>query len=438
MLKMSEKTLVVQHNAVVEARYRLTVEEQRLIKTLVSQIQITDEDFKTYTIRVFDLAKLIGISDDYYYTRIKKLTKKLRDSSIVFTNENGDEVQTGWLSSAIYRKGKGSVELRFDPVLKPYLLQLKKFFTSYELGNILHLNGMYSIRIYELLKQYEKIGRREFKLEDLRHVLGIDSEYRQYRDFKKWVLLPSEKEISEKTDITYSVVEAKRGRKVIGLTFVINGNDQKSQAPVEKQECEPIAQIEEPKQADQVVEEMVGLGVVRSMAEELAKEFDKEHIRARIAHVLALGKDGKVKNPAGFLVEAIRKGYRDQQAEERERKDKAEREAKAREEHARKWERLKTAYTEARNSTFDGWLLTQDESFLAGQRESYLAHAPMLKKHPAMAEKAVTAYLKSLMPFPGLKEWAEQIGIDVAGFALELAREGQQAGVKAVSPETAA
>jgi plasmid replication initiation protein len=206
---MSKKNLVIQHNAIIEARYTLSVEEQRLIKTLVSKIQPGDEDFKSYSIRLIDLSRLLGISESGYYNRIKKVTKKIMSNILNITDAKGDDVQVAWLSSATYRRGMGTVELRFDPVLKPYLLKLKKCFTSYELENILRLKGIHSIRFYELLKQYEKIGSREFDLLELRSILNIDCEYQEYKYFKRSVLIPVQKEVSEKTDIKFNFSEKK-------------------------------------------------------------------------------------------------------------------------------------------------------------------------------------------------------------------------------------
>jgi plasmid replication initiation protein len=432
MLEMSEKTLVVQHNNLVEARYRLTVEEQRLIKTLVSQIQVNDEDFKVYEIRILDLTRLIGITDDYYYNKIKKLTKRLRDSSLCFTNENGDEVQTGWLSSAVYRKGKGIVELRFDPVLKPYLLQLKNLFTSYELGNILRLKGMYSIRIYELLKQYEPIGRREFSIEGLKQVLKIETEYQQYRDFKKFVLNPAQKEISEKTDIQYTTTEKTKGRKVIGLAFNIKGKKKRLTKEKPKEQANH----------NQFVDLLVNIGVTQRTAENMVNEYDGERIQAAIDYTEALRKEGKVNNPAGFVVEAIKNDYRDNQAEERERQEKALQEAKAREERVRRWEQIKGSHLQARKAAFEIWyskLNEKEEEEL--RREYFETLPPMLKKlkNKGMVEKMFLGHLESLVSFPALREWAEQNYLDIAEFEEEIRREEAQAlAQKPTSSEIAA
>jgi hypothetical protein len=319
---MAVKNLVVQHNKIVEARYKLTVEEQRLLKTLVSKIQLHDEDFKVYEITVLELANLIGIVDDYYYSRVKAITKKLRDSSLNFMNDKGEEVQTGWLSSAKYYKGV--VKLRFDPELKPYLLQLKNYFTSYELGNILRLKGMYSIRIYELLKQYERIGKREFTIDLFRQTLNIENEYQQYRDLKKFVLSPAEKEITEKTDISYQLSEVKQGRKVVGLVFEIKAKPIISVDGAAKRVAAlPVSP------AGPLYEKLVDLGVTRRTAQKIVADYGEESIKAAIDYTLIQQKAGKVTSPGGFVVEAIKNEYRDSKAEQHKRKlrDKVAKEA---------------------------------------------------------------------------------------------------------------
>lgn len=423
---MNEKALVVQHNKIIEARYKLTVEEQRLIKTLASRIQINDEDFKTYEIRIVDLAKILDISDTGYYDRVKKVTKKILGNVLSFTNENGDEVQTGWLSSAVYRKGKGTIELRFDPVLKPYLLQLKSFFTSYELGNILRLKGMYSIRIYELMKQYEKIGKREFSIDELKQTLKIDKEYPQYRDFKKFVLTPSQKEIAEKTDIEYDVTEKTRGRKVIGLVFEIRRSTKRSTAiPLEST---PVP----PEESDsQAVEQLVKLGVVRKMAQELAKEYGEAHISDKIAYAKTQQKEGKVKNLAGFVVEAIRNGYRDNQTEERDRQ-RAQADATALKEANRKeWDRMKSRWNLWRTEQIQAFIAAMDEETLTQQKAAFRESlkgslmAKTIQSNPDSEERHFRIYIGGQMVGLTMPEWARAVGVDMMPFKEQARLDGK-------------
>ena len=128
------------------------------------------------------------------------------------------------------------------------------------------------------------------------------------------------------------------------------------------------------------------------------------------------------------MVDAIRKGFRDNQAEEREKKEKAIIEANAREEHAKKFEQLKSSHSGARSSMFEMWYLNLSEAALAEHRDQFMKTLnPMFKKHKTIVEKTFTAHLKTLMPFPSLREWAKQSQVDISKFENELATEERQA-----------
>ena len=95
------------------------------------------------------------------------------------------------------------------------------------------LKSSYAIRIYELLKQYEKLHERTFLLTDLRKMLGVEDIYPAYGNFKQRVLVSAQKELKKKTDITFEIEEIKSGRRVTKIKFLIsttnkNKNDQSS------------------------------------------------------------------------------------------------------------------------------------------------------------------------------------------------------------------
>lgn len=428
MIEMSEKSLVVQHNAIVEARYKLTVEEQRLIKTLVSQIHRDDEDFKTYEIRIIDLAKLLGISDTSYYDRVKKVTKKIIGNVLCFTDESGNEVQTSWISSAKYYKGKGIVALRFDPELKPYLLQLNTLFTWYELGNILRLKSMYSIRIYELLRQYRKLKKREFTVESLKSTLKIDSEYPLYKDFKKFVLVPSQKEISEKTDIEYAISEIKKGRKVIGLIFYIKEKNKEDGKASETFEAAKHTDNEEITLENKTVSMLVNGGVTKKMAEELVEKYGEERVLAAIAYTLAQQKEGKVKNPAGFVVKAVQDGYRDNKAEERARQEAAAKAEAAEKSRLKTWEKVKEQWgawrverTQAHIDAMDAGTLEREKAAWWASLAEKPALVGLIRKNADREALYFRMYMTGKTDGLGLAEWARTVGFDLSPFE-ELAR----------------
>ena len=61
--------------------------------------------------------------------------------------------------------------------------------TLYRLKNITNLNSEYSLKFYEGLKQYEKIGVRIYELKELKKFLGVEKLYDRFYDFKRRILL---------------------------------------------------------------------------------------------------------------------------------------------------------------------------------------------------------------------------------------------------------
>ncbi len=219
-----EKKRVTKSNSLIEARYKLSINEQRLILLYISMLTPDLEDMPIIRLKVRDVVQALEIHSEKYYSELKEVLKKLRSRVLEIPTESG-YIITGWIDAARYYAKKGEIVLRLSPELKPYLLKLKEAFTTYYLKNVLKLRSFYSIRLYELLKQYENVGRRRFALEDLRKILKIDdNKYKKYSDFKRFVILSSQKELQKKTDICFDFIELKMGRKVVGIEFLIKRN----------------------------------------------------------------------------------------------------------------------------------------------------------------------------------------------------------------------
>ena len=86
------------------------------------------------------------------------------------------------------------------------------------------MRSSYSIRLYELLKQYENIGHRTFNLDELEDILQVPQSYCVWRDFNKRVLETGEKEINKFSDIKISYTPIKTFRKITSVSFVIVSN----------------------------------------------------------------------------------------------------------------------------------------------------------------------------------------------------------------------
>ncbi|WP_075983660.1 replication initiation protein [Bacillus massilinigeriensis] len=223
ILEAKTSNLVTKSNKLIEANYKLGIIEQKIILSLASTIQPTDNDFKTYTLPVREFCNLLGLTGAPKYSELKRITKELMQKVFEIRIDN-KVIQVAWLSYVAYNETEGSIDLRFDPFLRPYLLELKKEFTSYRLENVVKLKSSYAIRLYELLKQYEKIKERTFSLSDLRKLLGVEDIYPAYGNFKQRVIIPAQKELKKKTDIYFEFEEVKFKRRVEKVKFIILTN----------------------------------------------------------------------------------------------------------------------------------------------------------------------------------------------------------------------
>lgn len=221
---MDKNYLVTKANTLITSSYDLSLEEQRIILTLASMVQPTDEDFKPYKFNIKEFMELLGVEAKSKYSIIPKITKELMQKVLEIKQKN-KITQVAWLSSAEYEKGSGTVELEFSPKLKPFMLGLKEFYTTYRLKNVLELRGKYSIRMYEILKSNEFKKIAEIKVDDLRKILKADiGSYLIYQNFKNRIILQAKKELCSKTDICFDFEEIKTGRKVTALKFHIKSN----------------------------------------------------------------------------------------------------------------------------------------------------------------------------------------------------------------------
>ncbi|WP_144641588.1 replication initiation protein [Bacillus cereus] len=219
-LQIKEYNIVSKSNLLIEANSSLNLIEQKILLCLASNIEPNDKNFKTYTFPIKKFHDLLGLNGSTKYTELSKITKNLL-AKVVEIHTGEELIQTSWLSSAIYNKKKGTIDMRFDPLLKPFLLELSNKFTSYRLGNIIKLKSIYSIRMYELLKQYEIVKERTILLQTLRYYVDAINIYPNYANFKQRILKPVQKELRASTDISFEFKEIKKGRKVYKIKFYI-------------------------------------------------------------------------------------------------------------------------------------------------------------------------------------------------------------------------
>lgn len=290
---------------IMNCNYDLSLEEQKIILTLASMVQPEDEDFKPYKFMISDFMKLINVNTKTKYIEIPKITKELM-KKVFEINEGDTLIQTAWLSSATYKKGSGIVELEFSPKLKPYMLKLNSMFTQYKLENILTMKSKYSPRIYEILKcnEFKKQGYIELEIEDLRKLLKAENVYPLYANFKQKLLKSTQKELKEKTDISFEFEEIKTGRKVTALRFYIKS---KKQNNIAKEEI--CATFEETNYIEQV--KSIFHEEISSLQAKQIFDVSKRNIELIKEKYQIAKQTNNINNLVGWIIEALKRDYKE-------------------------------------------------------------------------------------------------------------------------------
>lgn len=293
---MKNTSLVVKSNDLVEASYKLTLVELRIVFALISTVRPDDVNFKKIKFKVADFAKLIGVKNKNIYAQIREYTTGLMSKPFFI----GENLQVNWLASAEYMPNEGAIELEFSEKLKPFLLQLKEKFTSFKLLDILSLKSAHSMRIYELLKQYEKIGYRQFTIEKLKSTMGLSDEYPIYYDFKKRVILVAIKEINEHTDLLIDYEEIKESKKVTKIKFLISS----------KLALPPRIDVTPPPAEDEgTTDRLKKFGLTEAQISECLNQYDDAYINVNLDVVEQAVAQGKVKRVAAYTLAALRDNY---------------------------------------------------------------------------------------------------------------------------------
>lgn len=210
------------NDMIQKSRYSLSLREQRLLLYIISKIKTDDTGEERYKVSFKDAVKICGASDKggLAYNIVFEAFATLRDKGFTIYTKKG-RVQCAFIEHP-EQDGDGNMEYNFDPYVVPYLFQVKKRFTQYDLGIAIRMKSIYGIRLYELLKSYSNLKTKRFTLEELRERLDADtaSYKKNYGLFKKYVLEPALKDI-ETSDLRVSYIEIKEGRKVVAIDFVI-------------------------------------------------------------------------------------------------------------------------------------------------------------------------------------------------------------------------
>jgi plasmid replication initiation protein len=182
-----------------------------------------------------EYAEAYEVSLDSAYEQLKqgadslmKTVWKTVDHDPSVRGKKGTLTTTGpWLTLGEYRDGEGTADITFHWLLTPYLLALRKEFTTYKLKHAAALRSIYAWRLFECLQSWKKKGVWRVDIEDFHKAMDApDSCKADFGRLKKRVIEPAIKELTAKNSMFIECHQEKAGRKVIALEFRFGHNPQ--------------------------------------------------------------------------------------------------------------------------------------------------------------------------------------------------------------------
>ena len=304
-----ELEIVKKDNRLVEAKYKLTINEQRIVFSIIGKIRTDDDDFDDYTINLAELAEFFGVTKSRsFYEEIQLAAKQLIEKTIDISTSKRRRF-VSWLSFLEYGEGEASMTLRFDKALKRLLLNLQANFTQYHLAAVANFKNSYSIRFYEFLKMRQNMGKGgqffvQYEIVELKEILGISvDEYNFFKDFRIRVIEPSLKEINTQTDLNIVQVDyIKKGRAIHSIKITA---EPKKQRILAIQDPEDTSRDSTPKpppeKLPQAVQALLDFGFSESEARALVKMHKGEKALQSLAYVNEKRKERELKDPCAYL-----------------------------------------------------------------------------------------------------------------------------------------
>lgn len=244
----NEINWVVKSNKFIEARYDMSVVQNRIIILLISKLDRFAEDFGTQILHASEFKELSGQEGWSVYAQLEEAAQQLVEQRIHIAHEKG-WTKANLLSFVTYHKNKGCIEARFNPDMRPLLLKLQGYYTKYQAKQVMQLSSPYSIRLYEQLKMryeqakaYGKSPVFEIEVSYLREILNLEDKYDRFSDFRRRVIDFPTKEINEHTDLSVSYATKKRGREVHAIVFQVS--EKRETLPAKKPQSKPGAQAD--------------------------------------------------------------------------------------------------------------------------------------------------------------------------------------------------
>jgi len=205
----------------------LTLDEVKLLRFIIMQTKKGDQELYELELSAKNLAKVLDIKPKDLYKRLKTMTKHILAEVIEIEDKKAKKcAQFHWVDDCEY--DNGIIKIKIAEKLKPFLIRLRGDFTRYELSEIIGLNSIYAIRIYEVIRRYmddndlpyaDHSTEISISMEVLRKITNTEKKFERYSNFKTKVIDVAVREINRCSKYHVTAEPYKSGRAIVGFDF---------------------------------------------------------------------------------------------------------------------------------------------------------------------------------------------------------------------------
>ncbi len=241
--KPSDKIAKIDNNFILNAQYRMTAKEQKILYYLISHLDPKNEkEFHTITVPIGEIEDTLrednSSKNGSFYEDIDRICKSFIRKEITFPSKFllGNKKLNGYIS--IFQSimpvendsGQVCIEFSFSNKMSPFLLQLHHY-VNIGVLEVVQMKNAHAIRMYSIfkserdrIKEFINVVSLSYSLDELKAMLGIDNKYASdyLKNFKINVLDRIRDEINEKCPTMFVKYDyLKTHRKVTGVTFSV-------------------------------------------------------------------------------------------------------------------------------------------------------------------------------------------------------------------------
>lgn len=223
---------ITKSNALVEASYRLSLNEIRIVLYGISLINpLSDEFPMSYEVEIKQFCTHFGIDahDRNFYKELREaIIERFWEREFGYWDAKKNKfVKRRILIGIDYNDQHGQIKIYYNPLIKDQLQELSKNFTTYPLEHVAHMKSVYGVRIYELCIMYLNRSMKqeinfELQISTLKQRLMVEDKYQRFCDFKRFALEVAKKEINKNSNINLSYEVTKQGRTPYKINFTVS------------------------------------------------------------------------------------------------------------------------------------------------------------------------------------------------------------------------